>query len=69
MLVTVSPCVIVLIFVSSVSVSSCDPSDQLTEDKGTDVALQVKVALSLWLIVRDCGDTSSLGASGSNSKK
>ena len=60
---------IIPITVSSVSVSSCDPSVHSTEDKGTDVALQVKVALLLWLIVRDCGDTSSLGASESESKK
>ena len=59
----------ILITISSLSVSSCDPSVQLTKDKGNDVALQVKVASLPWLIVRDCGDTASLGASEDKNKK
>ena len=64
MLVTVSPCVIDVITVLLVLLANMvDPSDQVMVDGGDEVAVQLKTALLLKVMVRDDGDTMTRGAS------
>ena len=68
-LVTISSCLIAVIITVSVLLASViDPSDQVIGDSGNDIAMQVKTASLLNVMVSDCGDSVTRGASGKEKK-